>query len=182
MSVWEFVTYIIFLQARLGSTSRSTAPGRQTYQYLDIFFSKCSNFWSIRLSWLLFLSLQKNPLHQPYFCTWAPVSKLLCWLDKYTKRFHRKAVIFYLSVPLTQVEDVKLEFLLELDLDVTNDEERHREVDVDPPVIPPDLVDLRQVWSNAGLLNLELKQEGFMKNNSNPKRIRIFAVHVNNPK
>ena len=70
--------------------------------------------------------------------------------------------IWYILVPLAEVKDVKLEFLLELDLDVTNDEERHREVDVDPPVIPPDLVDLRQVWSNAGLLNLELKQEGLI--------------------
>ena len=70
--------------------------------------------------------------------------------------FHCRERIWYILVPLAEVKDVKLEFLLELDLDVTNDEERHREVDVDPPVIPPDLVDLRQVWSNAGLLNLEL--------------------------
>ena len=81
MSVWEFVTYIIFLQARLGSTSRSTAPGRQTYQYLDIFFSKFSIFWSKRLSWLLFLSLQKILYINK---TFALVSKYLSYFAGWT--------------------------------------------------------------------------------------------------
>ena len=61
-----------------------------------------------------------------------------------------------LSLPLAEVEDVELELLLELDLDVAHDEERHREVDVDPAVIPPDLVDLGHVGGDAGLLDLEL--------------------------
>lgn len=61
-----------------------------------------------------------------------------------------------LSLPLAEVEDVELEFLLELDLDVAHDEERHRKVDVDPAVIPPHLVDLGHVGGDTRLLDLEL--------------------------
>ena len=93
--------------------------------------------------------------------TFALVSKssFASWLDKNMARttdfnIEKKKFVF---VPLAEVKDVKLELLLELDLDVAHDEERHREVDVDPPVVPPDLVNLGQVGSHAGLLNLELK-------------------------
>ena len=81
--------------------------------------------------------------------------------QKYLERSGQKkfTVLFYLSVPLTQVEDVELEFLLELELDVAHDEERVREVDVDPPVIPPHLVDLGHVGGHTRLLDLELEKK-----------------------
>ena len=71
-------------------------------------------------------------------------------------KFTGRLLFFYLSVPLTQVKDVELEFLLELDLDIANDEERVGEIDVDPPVIPPHLIHLGHVWGHTRLLDLEL--------------------------
>ena len=71
-------------------------------------------------------------------------------------KFTGRLLFFYLSVPLTQVKDVELEFLLELDLDIANDEERVGEIDVDPPVIPPHLVNLGHVGGHTRLLDLEL--------------------------
>ena len=57
---------------------------------------------------------------------------------------------------LSQVENVHLDLVLELNLDVPHDEDGLGQLNVDSSIRPPHLIHLRHVGSDTGLSHLEL--------------------------
>ena len=65
---------------------------------------------------------------------------------------------------LTKIKYIQLYLLGKLNLDVANNQERCRKLDVDATICPPHLIDLGHEGTHRGLAHLKLKQDNYKPN------------------
>ena len=62
---------------------------------------------------------------------------------------------------LTKIKYIQLYLLGKLNLDVANNQERRRKLNVDATICPPHLIDLGHEGTHGGLADLKLEQDNY---------------------